>query len=115
MAFKLYEPLYNRSGKITINGTTFDGDSVLNAVYRVSPLPFVGIGGAWYRHQIVTPAKYEASRQKITNEHFDALDRGEIQPGPCYSAKEITRGGWKFLYWVNSRGDLCSECFTVAG
>ena len=56
--------------KITINGTVFDGESVLRAVERVAPLP----GGG-----------------------------------------EVVRGGWKFLYWVDTQGNGNSMCFAVCG
>lgn len=101
--------------KITINGTVFEGQSVLDAVERVAPLPCVGIGGAWNGRQIVTPEEYETRRRKILGEHFDALDRGDIQPGPCGGTAEVTCGGWKFLYFVDYYGDWVTECFTVAG
>lgn len=58
---------------------------------------------------------FEARRQKILNEHWDALDRGEIQPGPCASPAEVMRGGWRFLYFVDYYGDWNTECFTVCG
>ena len=38
--------------KITINGTTFEGASVLQAVERVAPLPGGGEGMVWYPHQL---------------------------------------------------------------
>ena len=37
--------------KITINETVFDGESVLRAVRQITPLPCVGMGGAWYGRQ----------------------------------------------------------------
>lgn len=101
--------------KIKINGTVFEGQSVLDAVERVAPLPCVGMGGVWYGHQIVTPEEYEARRRKIINEHWDALDRGEIKPGPCASPAEVMRGGWRFLYFVDYYGNWNTECFTVGG
>lgn len=100
---------------VTINGTTFEGASVLRAVERVAPLPCVGIGGAWYPWQIETPEAYAERLRMIDSAHWDALDRGEIQPGPCRSAREIIRGGWKFLYQITDRGDWNSMCFTVCG
>ena len=101
--------------KITINGTVFDGESVLRAVERVAPLPGGGEGMVWYPWQIVTPEAYAERLRMIDNAHWDALDRGEIQPGPCRSAREIIRGGWKFLLQVDDRGDWHSQCFTVCG
>lgn len=101
--------------KITINETVFDGESVLRAVRQITPLPCVGMGGAWYGRQIVTQEELEARRQKILNEHWDALDRGEIQPGPCASPAEVMRGGWRFLYFADYYGNWNTECFTVCG
>lgn len=99
--------------KIVINGTTFEGASVLQAVERITPLPCGGYGMVWYPWQIVTPDEYTMRLQKINSDHWDALDTGAIQPGPCLSVREIVRGGWKFLYQVDGRGDWQSQCFTV--
>ena len=99
--------------KIVINGTTFEGASVLRAVERITPLPCGGAGMTWNPWQIATPEEYAMRFQKINSAHWDALDSGEIQPGPCLSAREIVRGGWKFLYQVDGRGDWQSQCFTV--
>ena len=101
--------------KIKINGTVFDGDSVLRAVRRIAPLPCVGAGGAWYGRQIVTPEELEARRREIINEHWDALDLGKIQPGPCATPEEVMLGGWRFLYYVDYYGNWNSECFSVCG
>lgn len=99
--------------KIIINGTTFEGASVLQAVERIAPLPCGGDGMVWSPRQIVTPAVYAEHRKKINSDHWDALDVGEIQPGPCLSSQEISRGGWKFLYQIDARGDWKSQCFTA--
>ena len=101
--------------KITINGTTFEGASVLRAVERVAPLPCVGLGGAWYGRQITTPEEYERLDKKMTEEYLDAVYSGEVPPGPCLSVHEARRGGWKFLYQADARGDWNSMCFTVCG
>lgn len=99
--------------KIVLNGMTFDGASVLRAVEQVDPLPCGGEGMTWNPWQIATPEEYAMRFQKINSAHWDALDSGEIQPGPCLSVREIVRGGWKFLYQVDGRGDWQSQCFTV--
>lgn len=99
--------------KIVINGTTFEGASVLQAVERITPLPCGGDGMTWNPWQIATPEEYAMRLQKINSAHWDALDVGEIQPGPCLSVREIVRDGWKFLYQVDDRGDWQSQCFTV--
>lgn len=99
--------------KIVINGTTFEGASVLQAVERITPLPCGGDGMTWNPGQIATPEEYAMRLQKINSAHWDALDVGEIQPGPCLSVREIVRDGWKFLYQVDNRGDWQSQCFTV--
>lgn len=62
-------------GKITINETVFDGESVLRAVRQITPLPCVGMGGVWYGRQIVTQEELEARRQKILNRNA-ATEKG---------------------------------------
>ena len=115
MTFKLEEyPGYNKSGKTTLNGTVFDGESVLRAVERVAPLPCVGMGGAWYRHQIVLPEEYERVHKKIWGEYLDAVDSGEVPPGPCLSVHQVVRAGWRFLYQADYRGDWHTVCYTFA-
>lgn len=101
--------------KITINGTTFEGASVLQAVERVAPLPCVGMGGAWYGRQLVTPEEYELVDKRLQNRYLDAVDSGETPPGPCLSVHEVRCGGWRFLYQADYRGNWNSMCFTVCG
>lgn len=101
--------------KITINGTVFDGESVLRAVERVAPLPCVGMGGALHDFQLVTPEEYELVDKRLRNRYLDAVDSGEVPPGPCLSVHEVRCGGWRFLYQADYRGDWHSVCFTVCG
>ena len=100
---------------ITINGTTFEGASVLQAVERVAPLPGGGEGMVWYPHQLVSPEAYAERLRLINSPGWAGLDLCESQPLPYLPAWEVVRGGWNFLYWVDTRGNGNSMCFTVCG
>lgn len=100
---------------ITINGTTFEGASVLQAVERVAPLPGGGLGMAWHPHQLVTPETYAERLLEMNSPGWGGLDIGETQPPPYRPVWAVIRGGWKFLYWVDTRGNGLSMCFTVCG
>lgn len=97
---------------ITVNGTTFTGEMILNAVERTNGFPRVGLGSLWYPHQLVMTQEYESIKKKLWNNHLDLVDSGEIPAGPCYSIWEVKLGGWRFLYDADGRGDYHTRCFS---
>lgn len=97
---------------ITVNGTTFTGEMILNAVERTTESPELGMGSIWYPHQLVTSQEYDSIKKKMRDRHLDLVEEGEISAGPCYSTWETKLGGWRFLYVADSRGDWHTECFS---
>ena len=97
---------------ITVNGTTFTAEMILDAVERTTGFPELGMGSIWYPHQLVTSQKYDFIKKKMRDKHLDLVEEGEIPAGPCYSIIEKNLGGWRFLYVADGCGNWHTECFS---
>lgn len=97
---------------ITVNGTTFTGEMILDAVERTTGFPELGMGSIWYPHQLVTSQEYDSIKEKMWNNHWDLVEEGKIPAGDCYSVYEVNLGGWRFLYDSDGRGDWHTRCFS---
>lgn len=97
---------------ILIDEKIIKGITGIVEVLNDGGFPAVGMGGTWCRNQIVSPEKYELRKRQIMDEHYNAIDRGEIQPGPCNTYDEWIHGNWYFLYFVDDWGDRITDCFT---
>lgn len=98
---------------ITVNGTTFTGEMILDAVERTTGFPELGMGSIWYPHQLVTSQEYDSIKQRMWDNRMDLIEEGEIPAGsPCCSIWEKNLGGWRFLYDSDSRGDWHTAYFS---
>lgn len=66
---------------ITVNGTTFTGEMILNAVEQTTGFPELGMGSIWYPRQLVTSQEYDSIRQKMWDNRMDLIEDGYIPVG----------------------------------
>ena len=78
---------------ITVNGTTFTAEMILNAVERTTDFPRLGMGSIWHPWQLVSSQEYDSIKKKLWDNYLDLVEDGEIPPGPCYSLYEAHLGG----------------------
>ena len=69
---------------ITVNGTTFTGEMILNAV----------------------------ARTMVFDYHMNLIKEEEIPAGPYYGIMEKNLGGWRFLRYSDGRGNWYTEHFS---
>ncbi len=98
---------------ITVNGTTFTGEMILDAVERTTGFPELGIRSVWHPHQLVTDQEYDAIKAWMLDNRMDLIEEGKLPAGdPRYIVMEMNLGGWRFLYTSDSHGDLHTRCFS---
>lgn len=98
---------------ITVNGTTFTGKMILNAVERTTGFPELEMGLIWYPHQLVTSQEYDSIKQEMLDYRMDLIMEGAIRVGnPCCNILEKNLGGWRFLYDSDGRGDWHTAFFS---
>lgn len=98
---------------ITVNGTTFTGKMILDAVARTTGFPKLGVWGIWHPHQLVTSQEYDSIKQAMVfDSHTNLIKEEEIPAGPHYAIMEKNLGGWRFLYYSDGHGNWCTEHFS---
>lgn len=95
---------------ITVNGTTFTGEMILNAVEQTTGVFDFEIGSIWYPHQLVMSQEYDSIKKKMRDRHLNFIDK--YGGPPCYSTWEAKLGGWRFLYVADGHGDWHAKCFS---
>lgn len=98
---------------ITVNGTTFTGEMILNAVEQTTGFPELGMGSIWYPRQLVTSQEYDSIGQKMWDNRMDLIEDGYIPVGSnCCNIWEKKLGGWRFLYDSDGHGNWHTRCFS---
>ena len=97
---------------ITVNGTTFTGKMILDAVAQTTGFPELGMGSTWYPYQFMMSWEYDFIKQKMLDYPMNLIKEEEISAGPCYGIMEKNLGGWRFLYYSDNRGNWHTECFS---
>lgn len=98
---------------ITVNGTTFTGEMILDAVARTTGFPKLGMWPIWHPHQLVTSQEYDSIKQAMVFDyHMNLIKEEEIPAGPYYGIMEKNLGGWRFLYYSDGRGNWYTEHFS---
>lgn len=97
---------------ITVNGTTFTAEMILDAVERTTGFPESGMDSIWYPHQLVTSQEYDSIKKEMRDRQLKLIEERGMSTAQCYSTWETNLGGWRFLYVADSRGDWHTECFS---
>lgn len=98
---------------ITVNGITFTGEMILNAVEQTTDFPKFGVKTKWNPHQLVTSQEYDFIRKKMWDNHSDLIKKKEIPVDSLrYSIWETNLGGWRFLYESDGCGNWHTAYFS---
>ena len=97
---------------IIVNGTTFTGEMILNAVKRTTGFPELEMGSVWHPHQLVMSQAYDSIKKEMRDKHLELIEERGMLTAQSYCIWETNLGGWRFLYVADVHGDWHTECFS---